>query len=533
MWIAFLLACETLKSPVASDVEVVSLSVEPATASLATSPDASASTAFIARATLDDGSEVVLDGAEWTLSNQSVGTVEDGVVQSSTENGGISYVTARFAGQEARALLTVTWSDARVESGPGPDAFAAAGATQPIDNLWAYPEDNVNLPRNTPSIQFQWNDASAEGYRLRFRGPTTDLSIFTASTSWTASEDLWQIIAATNAGGSLEIDLAALAGGVVYETAPRTVNVNRFDGRGSIYYWSVSAMGIMEVPWGEPAREFLTVNQTGGRCVGCHDISSNGMLAVSLDGGDGPNTLRNVRDGTVVNGGDGAIVGNFKTFSPDGSFLLTAFQGALLLYDGQTGAYLGEVPVDGQATHVDWSPDGSQVVAVVVDGAYTTDWVFTGGRVVVMDHVGDGSFAAPRTIYTAPAGMNAYYPTFSPDSAWIAFNLSSEDAYDDGSAELWAMDREGGHALSLHEANLTPGVTNSWPRWGPLPDDSVMWLSFSSRRNYGNITAGNPQIWVTAFDPDAALRGEDPSWPAFWLPGQDPSQGNHIPVWAE
>ncbi|HNH50119.1 MAG TPA: hypothetical protein PKY30_23995, partial [Myxococcota bacterium] len=78
------------------------------------------------------------------------------------------------------------------------------------------------------------------------------------------------------------------------------------------------------------------------------------------------------------------------------------------------------------------------------------------------------------------------------------------------------------------------GLTNSIPRWGPLPDDDVLWLAFSSKRIYGNnLTAGNPQIWVAGFDPIKAGKGEDPSWPAFWLPGQDAAQGNHIPAWAE
>lgn len=530
LWLVFACAAPKSSAPVDA-VEVVSLSVTPATASVTSSSAGASPVDFEVVATLDDGSEVVLDDAEWTLSNRSVGTVDThGTVTPSTENGGVSYVTARFAGVEAQALLTVTWTEALVEGDVSPSVFR--GAETPVDGVWLYPPDGVNLPRNTPSVVFQWNDLGAEAYRLRFRGPTTDLSVYTRATSWTADEELWQTIAATNAGGSVTVDLAALVGGSIQAAAPRTVNVNRFDGRGNIYYWSTSAQGIMQVPWGEQARDYLTAANNGGRCVGCHDISSTGLIAASFDGGDAVNVLRNVSDGTTSPGSE-TFLANFKTFSPDGRYLLTTFQGALMLFDVAAGSMLWEVPVDGWATHVDWSPDGNEVVAVVVDGTPTTDWVFTGGRVIVMDHIGDGQFGAPRTLYTPPSGMNAYYPTYSPDGEWIAFNQSSEDAYDDATAQLYVMPRAGGTPVELAAANVGTGLHNSWPRWGPLPDDSVLWLAFSSRRFYGNRTSGNPQIWVTAFDPERARAGEDPSWPAFWLPGQDVGQGNHIPVWAE
>src|SRR5262249_43898765 len=41
-----------------------------------------------------------------------------------------------------------------------------------------------------------------------------------------------------------------------------------------------------------------------------------------------------------------------------------------------------------------------------------------------------------------------------------------------------------------------------------------------------------PQIWMAAIDLSAADAGAlDPSFPAFWLPFQDPSAHNHIAQW--
>jgi hypothetical protein len=87
--------------------------------------------------------------------------------------------------------------------------------------------------------------------------------------------------------------------------------------------------------------------------------------------------------------------------------------------------------------------------------------------------------------------------------------------------------------IPLEAANQVGGITNSWPKWGPLPDDDILWLAFSSKRAYGGVIVGIPQVWVAAFDPARAEAGADPSFPAFWLPNQDPAQNNHIPVWAE
>ena len=66
------------------------------------------------------------------------------------------------------------------------------------------------------------------------------------------------------------------------------------------------------------------------------------------------------------------------------------------------------------------------------------------------------------------------------------------------------------------------------------PDDDILRLTYSSRRDYGyTAIATEPQVWVTAFDPTEADAGRDPSSPAFWLVGQDPFENNHVPVWIE
>ena len=476
-----------------------------------------------------DGSEDRLAEAEWSLSNRTVGEIDpSGLYTASAATGGVSYVTARYAGLETNALLTVIFQDESVAEGVDTTLFDAPKL--PHDGLWTYPQDGVNLPRNTPSISFQWADVGATAVRLRFRSEVTDLTVYTTGTSWTADEASWAALVGTNAGGSVEVELALAVGSEVWSEEVITLNVNRFDARGTIYYWSTSAYGIMQIPYGEDASEFITLT-TSGYCTGCHSARA-GKIAFTYDGGNGGLGVKRTSDQSDIVAYGAGLYGNFNTFSPDGNYLIVAYMGALLLVDANTGAYIGEVATGGYATHPDWSPDGEAIVFTMTN-ADGGDWYFSGGRICIMEKTTDGGWTTPSCLVDPAEPYNAYYPAFSPDGEWIAFDVSTGDSYDDVDAMVYVVPRNGGDPIELAAANLASGYTNSLPKWGPLPDDDVMWIAFSSKRAYGNVTNGTPQLWVAGFDPTRAYLGQDPSWAAFWLPGQNSAQNNHIPAWSE
>jgi Tol biopolymer transport system component len=176
---------------------------------------------------------------------------------------------------------------------------------------------------------------------------------------------------------------------------------------------------------------------------------------------------------------------------------------------------------------------------MVVTDDLQVSWEIEEGLLYLMDYTGQHSFGDPTLLVDpddlfADTDHLAFYPAWSPDGAWIAFNTSTGDSYDDEDAELWVVDAAGGTPVLLEAANMGEGLTNSWPRWSPLPDDDILWLTFSSRRDYGYVAQrSEPQVWVTAFDPAEIEAGNDPSSPAFWLVGQDPMENNHVPVWIE
>ena len=63
--------------------------------------------------------------------------------------------------------------------------------------------------------------------------------------------------------------------------------------------------------------------------------------------------------------------------------------------------------------------------------------------------------------------------------------FAKADAPDD--RRLWLMSREGYLDIPLNNANQAfdgadDDLLNSYPRWGPLPDDDILWISFPPQR---------------------------------------------------
>lgn len=539
-----LLAGACLGPPAANPFDVAptfDISVAPDTLEIVAGPDGSTPVSFAATVHFPDGTEAPPDAVAWGVSNRSIGDIDpDGLFTASGFTGGETWITAEVGGVVGRADVKVRYHEERVAEGLDVAAFDATPA--PSADKWVYPADGVNLPRNTPSLLFEWTPLDGAVYRLEFTSAYTSMTIYTDQPEYVADGPTWATIAGTNAGGEVSVVLTlALADGSVLQEAPRTLHVNRMDAEGSVIYWSTTNSGLIKLPWGGVAANFLTPAETGGHCVGCHVLSNDGKLAFTYDGGNQGLGVKRVDDmsdviGLVPSGytpGTTWPAGNFKTFSPDGRLLLSAYLGNLKLYDADTGVFLKDVLSDGNATHVDWSPDGASVVFSRITGSREQDWQFSGvSQIAVLPHLGNGNFGAWEVIYQPTDGRKAYYPTFSPDGRWIAFNQSTGDANNDPDAELWVIDaRSKKPPVRLTAANGEGQLTNSWPRWAPLPDDDVLWLAFSSARSYGTKAVGRPQIWVAGFDPKLAEAGTDPSWPAFWLPGQATDTSNHQPFW--
>jgi hypothetical protein len=540
----FLLACAGLGGTSGSTNPVTSVRVEPDALALETRLGAPATATFTAFATFADGTESELELVSWASSSPSAGAVDrDGVFVAAESNGGETAITATHAGVVGSAAVTVRYLADELVDGVDASVPAAFEAASPADDPslgLSYPLDGVTVPRNLEGLAFSWASEPDRVTRIRLTTPITDVSVYTTLDRWEASAALWSVVTASNRKGEVT---AVLQSGVwdgtsltdVREGPPLALTVNRFDATGSVLYWSTSDQGILRIPIDAPEPEqFWTSRDSGNRCTGCHVlVEAADKMVVTHDGVNGTFTVVDVSDPAapvaIVQPIDTARM-TFKAVSPDGLFMIGVLSGEIVLYDLTTGRKIDDLDIgSGRYTHPDWSPDGDTVVLVRATGSYASDMTFTGGEIVKVTWDG-ATLGSPEVL--VPAGsQNNYYPAFSPDGNWIAYNRSTGDAYADLDAEIWMVSADGSVNVELAEANGVPDQQNSYVRWAPLPDDDVLWLAYSSIREYPLANQPFPQIWVTAVYPEEAISDGDPSRPPFWLPGQDTNSNNHLPVW--
>ena len=555
--------------------DLVSLRVEPAEITLETDGTDPGVVSFIAYATTDSGEEVETDMVSWSVSNLSAGDVDSaGRFESSTLNGGVTTVTATHIGIEATATVTIIYKQdvAFGElSGDIVEAFDAATSTPGDYPVIHYPHDGVTVPRNLNGLAFGWEPApDSNVVRLRLQSGITDMRVHTTFDEWQTTADTWATIAASNTEGKVQISIDS---GIWDGTSLTSVSsgpgmemtVNRLDARGSVLYWEpdpsagggMGAGSIMRIPFGsleaEPfwtADDLGTTSGDGSNCMGCHSLSeANDQMIITHNGVNGQFSIVDISDPTlpqmeVLKPGRAT----FHSASPDGRFLVGVNEGQASLYSLMDGGEIRTVNTNGLVTHPDWAPDGDSVVFVRYTSEFGTDHdlEFESGEIIQMEWNGD-DFGPPEVLVPAESNRNNYYPAYSPDGDYIVFNRASPrtwtlpngsvkenstSSYAHPAAELWLMTRDGEHLTRLDAANADGDLQNSYPKWGPLPDDDVLWLAFSSKRSYSiDPNGGTPQVWVSAIDPAKILNDEDPSSTAFWLPAQNTFTDNHASIW--
>jgi hypothetical protein len=192
------------------------------------------------------------------------------------------------------------------------------------------------------------------------------------------------------------------------------------------------------------------------------------------------------------------------------------------------------------------------------------------------------TFGEPSVLFTgtapAPYGQVGY-AAWTPDDKAVVFHHSIGDdpttcaakgggelcdikggdglgTWRGALAEIWYVSASGGPALRLDQLNgvghVPTGIPlhakdaqmNYEPTVNPIVSGGYAWVVFTSRRAYGNLITKNPwnsaagtntepvakKLWVAAVSLDAEP-GADPSFPAFYLPGQEINAGNMRGFW--
>lgn len=238
--------------------------------------------------------------------------------------------------------------------------------------------------------------------------------------------------------------------------------------------------------------------------------------------------------------------------------------------EGTTYGFINRNGDTNSASTPAWSHDGTRIV-------YSSNNSPKSGRIDV--GVSD-LYVVPFNVATKQGGaatplagassktVNEYYPSFSADDKYVAFNSAppANSMYYNADAEVYVVPSTGGTAtrlmandppacmtrLDTKAAAKSPGVTNSWPRWSPefptCNGKTYYWLIFSSSRlGLSWSTTTNPQNWqktapneptsqlyLTAVVDDGS--GTPTTYPATYIWNQPITSGvygqsNHTPAW--
>jgi TolB protein len=506
---------------------------------------------FTAMGHFSDGStRDVTPLVDWSIDNGLLGAFDHlGLFTASHEAAGHGTVTIEARGLTASTELTVIIDATVVDPAFPPPAANLFDPSIPYiigdptrGPTLNYPADGTYFPQTIASTLFQFDRGSGnDAFRVVFDSEVLHLAVETGSDRWQADGMLQRLLAATGIAGPIRAEVQATSSttlpATIYVGNHATLSFTTDSPPSPIYFWSAATNGIMR--GGVDAQTSGKLYPLSTTCVGCHTISRDGTeLAMGID--DAPRTdLLTVELSSLnpkINAQPSRPMG-WATYSPDGTRVLVANNGALMQYDTKTGTALGSVPLPPMryATHPDWSPDGTYV-AVALTSSQPTNMDVKSASIARIPFK-DGVWGTPEILVAGSMASNNYFPRFSPEGDFLAYVHATTTSQGAVSAELMLVPSEGGPARRLRLASHRVGtkddvadLASSMPAWAPRAGERT-WLAFVSARPYGAVlpAAGRPQIWVTSLD--LSVTG-DPSTPAFWLPCQDATVVNNNPVWS-
>jgi Tol biopolymer transport system component len=437
--------------------------------------------------------------------------------------------------------------------------------------------------------------------RLHVANQIDDLVVYTTNSTWTMPQAMWDALRnhSPTEAMTLTVRGGVLSGGTLTGEALGTqtpMGVAPVQATGAIVYWTTndamtggSALKGFS-PGDDSVESVLTPTQygqaqtNGSTCIGCHTSTPDGeyvafttTTAAEMQWSNGL-ALINAKDGTVgaapsyvtPSGAQALARWNVGAMAFSPAHWSTSDHHAVVSYDNDnsgsnivlswldvgaasptaatgTIARNGDTQLAGAPT---WSHDGDTIAYVSTNrvctgrlGNCTAQYTApqdVGSRAdlyTVPYAAGAGGTATPVQGASDPS-LQEYYPSFSPDDRWLAFNRAPNDdnLYDQPAAEVFVVPAAGGTPVRLAAndppqcAGVTsPGITNSWAKWGPTAlqanGSTYYWVVFSSKRT----SSGTPQLYITSLvqGPDGTLTTHG----AIYLWNQPSAEANHTPAW--
>ncbi len=563
----------------AMPAQVASVAIDPPASSLTASGGQTPSQQFTLVATMTDGTTRSDLQVEWELDDIRIGRIgaRDGLFQANGLVGGEVLVSARLvsdASQSATATVRVTLKREFIAPGASPDitsSFPGAGVDDSARSAGLlYPLDGAVMPQNVYPADIQWERGVAgDRFRVTLTKPNASVVAYLEHTGpdffnhWLVDENAWRGIAQTDPSEpmTIKVDRWEAARQEYIRGTPISMTFADAALSGSVYYWDIAAGRIVRIDDGTGTRdEFMPtppLSPNGQSCVGCHTVSNDGRYMVGrLGGGYNAGAVFDLTQDLTQNPppteypvSDMSPYWNFATWSPDNTRLVVTGNewngGVMRLVDPFAGQDVplqsGTLPGSG-TTHPAWSPDGS--LLAYVENANTFGGSNVTGDIAIMEVTGNDSFGASSIIQpgmtvtnAVPSGNAASYPTWTPDSAWLAFAHGTGSRSEDQQSALYLIRKDGSGLVRLNNASGGPDATDTFlPNFSPFDQGGYFWMSYLTRRDYGNAQVGTrgralQQIWVSAVKTNPQP-GEDPSEVGYWLPGQNTASRNISAYWA-
>jgi hypothetical protein len=476
-----------------------------------------------------------------------------------------------------------------------PIAFGTPGLGAAGGPCLTEPTIDAMYPMNFTPPLFEWSapaDQTVYELRLHVENQVNDLVVYTDQTSYTLPAEMWAALATDSSGHDVSITLRSadlqsgmVMGGVLLGTVGN-VHIAPVPASGAVVYWTTSGGSALKgfhigdttvttVLTPQLMRNAVSGDDT--QCIGCHASSPDGALAFVSRGsnpGSGPFGI----DARLVDGSgqraapsdvSAAAITQLMTmfqvmptlspahYSASDAVLLSLWNGGsgmtyqLIftdLHSGATGT-LQRTGDLGQPDAPSFSHDGTSVVydsvtngsIAIFGGAAATD-IYT---VPYNSQKGGTAAALPGA---SDPNYNEYYPTYSPLDTLIAYNRIAAGGvvYNAPDAEVFVIPRQGGTGTRLSANDppacgglMSPGLTNSWPRWAPTAPSSgtqrYYWMIFSSKRRPAVQGMVLPQLYLAAVVTDISGGTETiaKTYPAIYITTQVPTESNHTPAWDE
>ncbi len=483
---------------------------------------------------------------------------------------GTTTLTVRY---ERDVLVTPSTDAARSLFGaPVTDASRAV--------VLRYPLDGARMPQNVAAPDVQWEGGAAgDVYRVRLVKPHATVTGYVTHTGaafrfdWGVDASGWRAIVESDPTSPATLTADRATGGAAVAGAPVTLQIAQGSLAGAVYYWDLRAgkiLRVRETPTGPVREDFLprppARRSDGSRCVACHTVSRDGLqMAAELWEGQGPSSVFDLTADLSRDPAPTRFTPNettnqpswvYGSFNADATRLIANRLGGLFLVDPATGSTVspraGTLP-QGNSVQPSWSPDG-HTIAYVANAVGPGPTAFAASDLATINVTAADSFDAPvqrvpgaSLAARAERGNAVAYPTWTPDSRWIAFQHGpySESDRDLGGgmprmrypSALYLVGPSGGAPTRLDRASQDAAGDDAYfPNFSPFIQGGQYWLMYFSRRDYGNVQAGTRgtgrrQLWVTAISASPTA-GTDPSSTPYWLPGQDVASDNVSGFWA-